>query len=211
LAVFLQSFNASLPLMLGCQIASLYASGLYSRSWSTFGFHDLWPVIRGVGVGTACAVLLILGVYKNRSEAELFSRAVFVIDALLLTAAIMGTRLSFRILTKVAAQAGPEKRRVMIYGAGVRGQLLVREMLANPTWLREPICFIDDDPSKHARRLLGVPVRGSVENIDEVLGRFHVEEVLLSSPSINGSHEERVRELCLLRGIPVKRLYLELH
>src|SRR4029079_15342752 len=179
LTTFRWSFTASLPLMLGCQIVALYTSGLYWRAWSTFGFHDLWPVVRGVGVGSMAAMLLIFSFYKNRSEAQLFSRGVFIIDALLLMAAIMGTRLSFRILTRAAAQAGHEKRRVVIHGAGGGGQLLAREMLANPTWLRDPVCFIDDEPSKQARRLMGVPVRGSVETFEQILVRYTIDEVLL--------------------------------
>jgi UDP-GlcNAc:undecaprenyl-phosphate GlcNAc-1-phosphate transferase len=211
LTTFRWSFTASLPLMLGCQIVALYSSGLYWRAWSMFGFHDLWPVVRGVGFGSMAAVLLIFSIYKNRPEAQLFSRGVFIIDALLLTAAIVGTRLSFRILTKAAAQAGHEKRRVVIYGAGGGGQLLVREMLANPTWLRDPVCFIDDDPAKQARRLMGVPVRGSVDTFEQVLATCSIDEVLLSSPSINGTREEKLRELCGMHGIAVRRLHVEIH
>jgi UDP-GlcNAc:undecaprenyl-phosphate GlcNAc-1-phosphate transferase len=210
LTVFLQSYTVSLPLIVGAQIAALYGSGLYSRDWSTFGFHDFWPVVRGVGVGLALTILVITGIYKNTPEMELFSRGVWVIDAVLLTGAIILTRLSFRIISRVASHAGPKKRRVMIYGAGVRGQLLVREMLANPTWLRNPIGFIDDDSGKHGRRLMGVPVRGSVDSLPDALRNLSVDEVLLSSPSINGTIEARVRELCGQRDIPVRRLHLEI-
>jgi hypothetical protein len=43
-----------------------------------------------------------------------------------------------------------------------------------------------------------------------VLGKFSVEEVLLSSPSINGSNEATVREACGKQDVPVRRLYLEI-
>ena len=51
---------------------------------------------------------------------------------MLLTAAILATRSSFRIFGRIAARSSPHATRVAIYGAGMRGQLLVREMLANP-------------------------------------------------------------------------------
>jgi FlaA1/EpsC-like NDP-sugar epimerase len=210
LSMFLWSFRASLPLMLGCQIAALYASGLYSRAWSTFGFHDFWPVVRGVGLGSMSAVLLITWIYKNTREMELFSRGVWFIDAVLLAVAIILTRLSFRIFRRVSDYSGTRKSRVVIYGAGVRGQLLVREMLANPEWERNPVGFLDDDRSKHGKRLLGVAVHGSVDELSDVLRRYSVEEVLLSSPSINGTTEARVREICGGRDIPVRRLHLEI-
>ena len=37
---------------LGCKLAALYGSGLYQRSWETFGLRDLTAVARGVGMGS---------------------------------------------------------------------------------------------------------------------------------------------------------------
>jgi hypothetical protein len=37
-----------------------------------------------------------------------------------------------------------------------------------------------------------------------------VEEVVLSSPAINGSVEQRVRRICGERNVPVRRLYMEI-
>ncbi len=83
-------------------------------------------------------------------------------------------------------------------------------MLANPTWKLDPVAFIDDDAAKRSQRILGVPVRGCVDDVPEMLGKFSVEEVLLSSPSINGSNEATVREACGKQDVPVRRLYLEI-
>jgi FlaA1/EpsC-like NDP-sugar epimerase len=207
---FLWSFTASLPLIIACQVGALYASGLYSRAWSTFGFDDFWPVARGVALGSMLTVVVITAIYKNTPEYVLFSVGVWLIEAVLLTGAIVLTRLSFRILDRVAVHSGPSKQQVLIYGAGARGQLLAREMLANPTWLRRPVAFIDDDASKHGWHLHGVPVRASVEELTDILASLRVDEVLLSSPSINGTHEARVREICLGRNIPVRRLHLDI-
>jgi len=55
---------------------------------------------------------------------------VFVIDASLLTLALLGARGSFRIMGEAAGSRNARARRVLIYGAGSGGQLLVREMRA---------------------------------------------------------------------------------
>jgi UDP-GlcNAc:undecaprenyl-phosphate/decaprenyl-phosphate GlcNAc-1-phosphate transferase len=203
---FLPSFAVSLPAILGCQLAALYLSGLYSRMWSTFGLHDLSTVVRGVTGGLVLSVLSITYVYKF----ERFSRSVFLIDAVLLMLAIVGTRLSFRILGRVAARNSPQKRRVAIYGAGVRGQMLAREMLQNAAWARNPVAFVDDARQIRWRRIVGVPVRGCLDELEDILAAQSIEEVLISSPSINGSVEARVREVCGRRDIPVSRLYLDI-
>jgi UDP-GlcNAc:undecaprenyl-phosphate/decaprenyl-phosphate GlcNAc-1-phosphate transferase len=206
LANFLPSFFASLPAILGCQLAALYLSGLYSRMWSTFGLHDLSTVLRGVLGGLVLSVLTITYVYKF----ERFSRSVFLIDAFLLMIAIVGTRLSFRIFGRVAARNSPQKRRVAIYGAGIRGQMLAREMQAHAAWGRNPVAFLDDARPTHVQRIVGVPVRGALEDLEAIITSQRIEEVLISSPSINGSVEARVREVCAAFDVPVRRLYLDI-
>lgn len=207
LPVFLGTFALSLPVIVGCKLAALYVSGLYSRMWSTFGLHDLSTVIRGVAGGSILAVLAVTYLYKFD---ERFSRSVFVIDAVLLLAAIIATRISFRMMGRVAARSSPQKRRVAIYGAGRRGQLLVREMHASDQWELRPILFVDDHVGTHARRILGVPVSGGLETLDTLIQSARIEEVLLSSPDIGDAAERRVRDICGARGIPVRRLHLEI-
>src|SRR5919199_4059343 len=85
------------------------------------------------------------------------SRLVVVLDAFLLTTAVVATRVSFRAMNLVAATRSKRSRRVLVYGAGAFGQLLVREMRANADWNMNPVAFIDDDPMKAQRWINGVP------------------------------------------------------
>ena len=54
---FLQYFTATLPVVLGVKLVALLGSGLYQRSWETFGLRDLTTVVRGVGIGSLLAVV----------------------------------------------------------------------------------------------------------------------------------------------------------
>jgi UDP-GlcNAc:undecaprenyl-phosphate GlcNAc-1-phosphate transferase len=207
LATFLPGFAASLPAILGCQLAALYLSGLYSRMWSSFGLHDLSTVVRGVVGGVVLSVLAVTYIYKF----ERFSRGVFLIDAALLTIAIVATRSSFRIIGRVAARNSPHQKRVAIYGAGSRGQLLARELQVNASWGLNPVAFLDDERQLRSHRIIGVPVRGCVDDLEHLIQSMAIEEVLLSSAAINGHLEARVREVCAAAGITVRRLHLDLH
>jgi hypothetical protein len=42
------------------------------------------------------------------------------------------------------------------------------------------------------------------------MARYGIDEVILSSPSINGSIEQRIREVCTARACPIRRLHMEL-
>jgi FlaA1/EpsC-like NDP-sugar epimerase len=203
---FLRYFAASLPVVLGCKIAALYGSGLYQRSWETFGLRDLAAVMRGVIAGSLLWGLPAAYMYRF----EGFSGRVFVLDALLLTVAIVATRASFRTMSMVVATRSKRSRRVLVYGAGGFGQLLVREMRANPHWSMNPVAFVDDDPGKAHRWVEGVPVRGPLAQLEAIMRRYAVDEVVLSSPAINGKVEHRIREVCAALERPVRRLHMEI-
>jgi len=206
LDIFLPYFTASLPVVLGCKLAALYVSGLYQRSWGTFGLRDLAAVVRGVGLSSTLSVLAAFSLYRL----EGFSRVAFVIDAMLLTIAIVATRASFRMMNLVAATRNKRSRRVLVYGAGAFGQLLVREMRANTAWNMNPVVFIDDDPAKVSRWIGGVPVRGTMDALERVMDQYSVDEVVLSSPAINGSVEHHVRHVCARLDRPVRRLHMDI-
>jgi UDP-GlcNAc:undecaprenyl-phosphate/decaprenyl-phosphate GlcNAc-1-phosphate transferase len=206
LDIFLPYFTASLPVVIGCKLAALYASRLYQRSWGTFGLRDVAVVIRGVGMGSLFSILAVAYLYRLQG----FSRAVFVLDGLLLTVAVMATRASFRAMALVASARNKRSRRVLVYGAGQFGQTLVREMRANAQWNMKPVAFLDDDPMKTHRWIMGVPVRGSLIELEDALHRYQVDEVVLSSPAVNGSVEHRIREVCAHLNRPVRRLYMEI-
>lgn len=206
LDTFLGFFTTSLPVVIASKLAALYGSGLYRRSWQTFGLRDAAAVARGVGFGSILSVVLLA--YFFRLEG--FSRVVFALDALLLAVAIVITRMSFRTMALVASTRNKRATRILVYGAGSFGQLLVREMRANAHWNMNPVGFVDDDPMKQHKWIVGVPVRGALAQLEEIMIRQSIDEVILSSPAVNGSVEHRIREVCTELDRPVRRLHMEI-
>jgi len=203
---FLPYFSASLPVVVGVKLASMYVSGLYQRSWETFGLRDLTAVLRGVGLGSILSVLAAAYFYRF----EGFSRLVFILDFMLLTAAVTATRASFRTMNLVAATRSKRARRVLVYGAGAFGQLLVREMRANPDWNLNPVAFIDDNPMKARRWIVGVPVRGGLSDLERTLAEYEVDEVILSSPAIEDHAEREIRRVCNFHAKSVRRFHMSI-
>ena len=200
------SFLLSLPVVLGCKLVSLYASGLYSRMWSTFGLRDLATVVRGVGGGSVLSVLAVAYAYRF----ERFSRGVFVIDGALLLLAIVATRTSFRWMAHAFAARNVASRRVLIYGAGANGRLIAREMLENPAIGMTPVAFVDDDPAKVGRHIHGVPVYSAQGSLAELIDRLTVAELLFSTKSIGPVQEAQAVAFCAGRGVKVRRLVFEI-
>ncbi|MEI6666614.1 MAG: hypothetical protein WCP29_00555 [Acidobacteriota bacterium] len=203
---FLPMFTLSLPVILGCKLLALHVAGVYDRMWWSFSLHDLFAIVRGVLLGSVASIFAAAYFYRF----ERFSRGVFLIDAALLTLALVGVRASFRVMGEAAALGNTRANRALIYGAGSAGQLLVREMRANREWNLTPVAFLDDDEAKLRRRLMGVPVRGGADTLEWVLERYRIGEVVFSTAAIDAGREAQVRETCASRQIRVRRFRLEI-
>lgn len=62
-------------------------------------------------------------------------------------------------------------RRVVVLGAGVTGEQLIRSMLSDPESGYLPVALVDDDPAKQSLRIRGVPVSGASKDVVAVASR----------------------------------------
>jgi len=69
---------------------------------------------------------------------------------------------------------------------------------------------VDDDESKLSRRVVGVPVRGTARELETLLAKYRVEELVISTPAIGADAETRVRAACAAKGVSVARLFYEI-
>ena len=106
---------------------------------------------------------------------------IFVSDALLLVLMLSAMRLARRIYAELSA--GGRGKRVLVYGAGNAGELIVRDMKTHRDCGYEPIGFVDDDRAKVGRRIHGVPVLGTREELPAIIGKHRPAQVLIAMPN----------------------------
>ena len=74
---------------------------------------------------------------------------------------LAGSRMAFRLFRQLLpAVSKHEGRRVLIYGAGDGGELLLRELRNNRELQLAPVGFLDDDPAKSGKVIHGLRVFG---------------------------------------------------
>ncbi len=93
--------------------------------------------------------------------------------------------------------------RLLVVGAGVAGQSLVRE-IQQDGFPVEPIAFLDDDPQLIGQTICGLPVRGGTDDLLQVAREIGAEEVLLAIPSSGGRLVRRLVILCKRAGLPFR-------
>jgi UDP-GlcNAc:undecaprenyl-phosphate GlcNAc-1-phosphate transferase len=196
-------FLKSLPGVVGVQMAALLLLGLYRGVWRYTSIGDLLLIFKGVAAASAGSVMFVLLVFRF----EDFSRAVFVLDALLLLVLLAGSRLSFRLIqTWLVKKFRPPGRRTLIYGAGDAGELLLREILSNPRLELHPIAFLDDDPAKEGKEIQGLRILRPNGRLGEILSRYEAEDVVVSTARLSDERWEAIKEECSERSIRCRRM-----
>ena len=210
---FEEAFAANKPMLirtlvpvLVCQLSGLALSGAYRGVWRYTSLGDLLRLGRGITVGTVTAVVYLL--FTTRFAG--LSRAVFVLDWLLLAMLVGASRMSFRLLGETLRTPRAGARSVLVYGAGDGGELVLRELRNNATLAREAVGFIDDDRGKEGTRIHGVPVLGALEAIDGILRAHPVEEVVVASRKIPPERLHRLEVTCAAHRVAVVRASVRL-
>ena len=200
-----QLFLKSLPILIVLNLFAFLVAGVYRGFWRYTSVGDSLTFFKGVVLGTVLSVLALLFAYRF----EHFSRRVFVVNALLLFLAIAASRMAFRLFRQLLpAPVKTAGRKVLIYGAGDGGELVLRELYNNPEWNYLPIGFLDDDPLKKDKVILGLRVHGGNGSLQNICQDKEIEEVLIASRKINPQRIEEIRELCQTSDISVKRALL---
>ncbi|MCA1589261.1 MAG: glycosyl transferase, partial [Acidobacteria bacterium] len=134
-----EPFINTVPLLVVLKLAAFLIVGVYRGLWRYTSVGDSITFIKGVLLGSAFSIFGVLLIYRF----ENFSRAVFIIDAIILLLMLIGSRIAFRLIRHAMPMPfATDGRRVLIYGAGDGGELVLRELRNNPTLNLNPIGFI---------------------------------------------------------------------
>jgi UDP-GlcNAc:undecaprenyl-phosphate GlcNAc-1-phosphate transferase len=206
---YYSSFLQSLPLVIVAQLAAFLALGLYRGLWRYTSMSDLAVLSRAVFGGWVAAVVLVMFAFRAGN----FSRGMLSMDLILLVLILAGSRVSFRVIRTWIARfqaPGDGSKRVLIYGAGDGGELLLRELMNNRDLGLHPVGFVDDDPQKLGRVIHGVRVLGSLDELGELAGSQSIEEVVISTTKLAAERSAQVTLLCAQAGVSCRRMRIAL-
>jgi UDP-GlcNAc:undecaprenyl-phosphate GlcNAc-1-phosphate transferase len=200
-------FLKTLPLLIVLKLFAFLAAGVYRGIWRYTGVRDLVVFFKGVVIGSVLSVLAILLLYRFQN----FSRAVFVIDGIILFLAIAGSRLTFRLFRQLLPTPMAEsKRNVLIYGAGDGGEMVLRELKNNPEWKSNPVGFIDDDPLKKGKLIHGLRVFGGNGSLQKICLENDVQEILVSFRNLSPEKLKEIKVVCREANVSLKRALIKI-
>ena len=136
--------------------------------------------------------------------------AVFAIYWFLMLVLISLSRLSFRMLDEGIRKGNRKGKPTLIYGAGIGGQMAMKEIENNSDLGLVLVGFVDDNPRIHGRKIKGYPVLGNQEDVKEIIKKHNIKEVIVSFKE-NGLEKKReIRNQCVEMGAEVEVKQMQL-
>lgn len=201
-------FLQTLPLLIVIKLAAFLSVGVYRGLWRYTSLSDIITFTKGIALGSAGSMLAVLAIYRF----EGFSRVVFFLDALLLLVAVVGSRMGFRFIRQIlpAAALAEDRRKVLIYGAGDGGEMVLRELNNNPQWSLQAVGFIDDDPLKKDKLIHGLRVFDGNGTLGDICREKEVAEILISIRDLPPERLKSIRAVCEDADVTLKRAHFKI-
>lgn len=202
-------FLKSLPVVIACKLLIFFIMGVYRGIWSYISTNDVLQYLRASLVATLITVAVLTFIYRFKD----FSKGLFMIDWLLTTGLLLASRGSFRMFVETQKRKSLAGDKVVIYGAGRGGELLLREILNNHRLKVNPIGFIDDDSMKKGKKIQGYPILGSFSDLAGLLQKYPVDGILISFNHEQDSQwpsREAVHRFCREKNLFVKQFQVAL-
>jgi UDP-GlcNAc:undecaprenyl-phosphate GlcNAc-1-phosphate transferase len=198
-----QLFIRTLPVLVFVKMSVFLVMGVYRGLWRYTSVGDLIVFLKAVVLSSVASLMVVLFAFRF----EGFSRTAFAIDGVLMFLFLAGSRLAFRMFRQMLPVSGFHNgRRVLIYGAGDGGELLLRELRNNSELQLSPVGFLDDDPSKSGKVIHGLRVFSSNGDLGHVCEQQNIDEVVISSVKMSDAKIEEIVRSCAERQISVKRM-----
>lgn len=200
-------FIKSIPLLVVLKLFAFLAVGVYRGLWRYTSISDLFTFTKGVIAGSVLSILGVLLLYRF----EGYSRAVFVLDAMILLFALVGSRLAFRLIREMLpVPHASEGRRALIYGAGDGGEMVLREFRNNAELQYIPVGFIDDDARKHGKVISSLKVFDANGSLLDICEELSVDEIVISFREFEPETMTSIREFCRDNNIALKRAHIRI-
>lgn len=176
--------------------------GLYQGLWRYTSLYDLERLMLGI-----IASSVLFGAYVLSPLGPVgYPRSTILIDAILLTLLLSGLRMARRFYTDARTGRTGARTRVLIYGGGSAGEMVAREMRMEHALGYTPVGFVDDDPNMLGRRIHGIKVLGSRQDLSRIVAEHRPTEVLIAMPSIDPAELNKIVRTLQPLGVAIKTL-----
>ncbi len=156
-----------------------YFQGLYQHRRLRSRFDELLRVVLAVMLAT---VLLTAFLTFYRPSDFTYSRLFLPIFAAIDAIMVSFTRWLISAVLRRVRRFGGNLQRVLVIGAGELGKRLVESLQAHREYGFSIVGFLDDDPGKQQRKIHGVAVLGTTQDLEDIAAGQRIDQVMIALP-----------------------------
>ncbi len=173
-----------IPLIIGLRVVCFGLFRLYASMWRYSGTNDLLQIVKATSLST---VVIIVTLFFMGHKT--LPRSILVTDWLLVIFFTGTIRLLVRKFHSTDLRAQRKRnsyKRVLIYGAGRAGDILIRNIESTREVKVNIVGFLDDNPDKRGHYIHNKKVLGDRTNLVELVKKYGISDIYLSIPSLTG-------------------------
>ena len=192
---------ANLPWLLLVRGTVFAIYRLYRGLWRYTSIWDTWNIISATLLGAVVFYVLVHVILAQVA----YPRSVFIVDSLLGIFFLTAMRLPWRIHREFKVETkSKKKKRILIYGAGDAGEMILRDIKQHPEYHYKPIGFVDDNRRKVGQRIHGIRVLGMRNQLPQIIATHKVDEIILAIPSADPSTVREIVRSLQQFNMPIK-------
>ena len=182
-----------LPFILFTYIGILALFKMYRSIWKIAGIDE---VISGV---VGCVIAGVINFVVSEFMPFRIPRVVTILSCFFIIAFVLGVRLSYRFIRRISLYGNiylGNGERVLIYGAGACGSLLIEELRRSKDNKYKIVGLIDDNPNKKGKYIKGIKVIGNRDIIAEAVKDNRVKTIFFAMPSLGAKAKSEILDIC---------------
>tara|TARA_B100001778_G_C18598598_1_gene636035 strand:- start:1302 stop:3167 length:1866 start_codon:yes stop_codon:yes gene_type:complete len=192
---YIENRNTAYIWFISVQLAFLLALGQFDSVLSQFRLPDLFRLFLGLFISAVYCIFLWYFYEGNGIP----PRSVTVTNLLLFFISLAGFRIFLRLYygEELSSWFSTNEgvKSVAIIGAGEVGSLICADMLSKKKKLGiKPVIFLDDSKEKIGRFMHGIPIKGPVDNLPDIVARYSIKKVIIAFPSASTKRVRSVLE-----------------
>jgi FlaA1/EpsC-like NDP-sugar epimerase len=208
-----------------------FAGNVAPEFWSTFWPFAIFAAIAFVLLlnesGVYQSILRYTGIYQGvrvASATAMATGGLFIADfavgeilnlrpvplsvilagAVLAYLQLVAVRLYPRVFYELSLREIGRRTRTAIVGTEEAGVALAGHIWRSAALETQVVGFISDSPAEVGRHVEGVPVLGVVENLEDLITRHGLDQVIIAKPQASREEMDRIWRSCINAGTEVK-------
>jgi FlaA1/EpsC-like NDP-sugar epimerase len=188
--VYAREARSAVPVLVFIRLAAILAARLHRWSFRGSGLSEA-ARLGGAMLGASVVFAFACGTLP---------RTVYPLEFFCTLTLMAGYRFAPRFVESWYAdwrrRGNAGMARAIIVGAGMPGELLVRDLLRSPDSRYFVVGFVDDDPGRHGSCVGGKRVLGDLSQLAELIARHRVSTVLLAVTHLPAVRVQDVLKTC---------------